>query len=163
MESPRRAPAKSRGPRSVPRRAHRRALIVDDETDFAELVAFWLRAAGWAVDIAGDGVQALALLADRRIDLIVADLQMPGMNGWELLRRLRNRWGSNLDPPNRPERIVVVSGRTENDVECFARHLGADAFLAKPVNRLTLFDTVTSLFTPSHQPHCSSAVDPRRL
>jgi len=159
MEPHRRAQAKSRGPRPVPQRARRRALIVDDERDFAELVALWFRSEGWAVQVAEDGVKALALLADWHIDLVVADLQMPGMNGWELLRHLRSRWGSDLALSRWPARIVVVSGRTEHEVDRFARHLGADAFLPKPIDRRTLFNTVDALFAPTPAPHDAPATD----
>jgi CheY-like chemotaxis protein len=151
MENHRCAPAKSRGPRPAPQRARRRALIVDDEPDFADLVALWFHSEGWAAEVAEDGVKALKLLADRHIDLVVADLQMPGMNGWELLRHLRGRWGSDLTLPHWPGRIVVVSGRVEHEVDRFARHLGADAFLPKPIDRLTLFNTVAGLFAPAPQ------------
>jgi CheY-like chemotaxis protein len=157
MENPRRPPAKSRGLRPAPQPARRRALIVDDEPDFVELVALWFRSEGWTTEVAGDGVKALELLADRNIDLLIADLQMPGMNGWELLRHLRGRWGSDLTLPHWPGRIVVVSGRVEHEVDCFARHLGADAFLPKPIDRLTLFNTVAALFAPTPEPQHTPA------
>jgi len=159
MESHRRAPAKSRGPRPGPQRARRCALIVDDEPDFADLVALWFRSEGWAAEVAEDGVKALKLLADRHIDLVVADLQMPGMNGWELLRHLRGRWGSDLSLPHWSGRIVVVSGRVEQEVGRFALHLGADAFLPKPVERRTLFSTVAALFAPTPEPQHTPAAD----
>ena len=152
MDNPPRAPGKSRGPRLAPQRARRRALVVDDEPDFAELVALWFRSEGWTAEVAEDGVKALALLAERHIDLIIADLQMPRMNGWELLRRLRGRWVSDLTLGQRRPRIVVVSGRTEHEVDRFARHLGADAFLSKPIDRRTLFHTVNGLFTSTPAP-----------
>jgi len=152
MENHRRAPVKSPGRRLEPQRARRRALVVDDEADFADLVALWFRSEGWAVEVAEDGVKALALLANRHVDLVIADLQMPGMNGWELLRHLRSRWSSDLGLSHWPARIVVVSGRTEHEVDRFARHLGADAFLPKPIDRLTLFNTVDALFAPTPAP-----------
>jgi CheY-like chemotaxis protein len=152
MEDERCAPAKSRGPRPAPQRARRRALIVDDEPDFAYVVALWFRSEGWAAEVAEDGVKALKLLADRHVDLIVADLQMPGMNGWELLRHLRGRWVSDPPLPHWPGRIVVVSGRVEDEVGRFAPRLGADAFLPKPIDRFTLFRTVAGLFAPPPEP-----------
>ena len=153
MENRRRAAARSAALRAAPRRARRQALIVDDESEFAELVAMWFRSAGWTAQVAEDGTAAMTLLADRRIDLVITDLQMSGMNGWELLRHLRSRWGGDIMRPHQPTHIVVVSGRTESDVARFACALGADAFLRKPVDRDTLFDTVTALFEPKQQPH----------
>lgn len=155
MDNPPRAPGKSRGPRLAPQRARRRVLVVDDEPDFAELVALWFRSEGWTAEVAEDGVKALALLAERHIDLIIADLQMPRMNGWELLRRLRGRWVSDLPLGQWRPRIVVVSGRTEHEVDHFTRHLGADAFLSKPIDRQTLFQTVNALFTSTPAPQDS--------
>jgi CheY-like chemotaxis protein len=162
MENRRRNPAKSRGPRLGPQRARRCALIVDDEPDFAELVALWFRSEGWAAEVAEDGVKALKLLADRHIDLVVADLQMPGMNGWELLRHLRGRWVSDPPLPHWLGPIVVVSGRVEHEVGRFARHLGADAFLPKPVDRRTLFRTVAALLAPAPKPQRSPVTDRTR-
>jgi CheY-like chemotaxis protein len=127
-----------------------------------ELVALWFRSEGWAAEVADDGAKALKMLADRPIDLVVADLQMPGMNGWELLRHLRGHWGSDLALSHWPGRIVVVSGRTEHEVDRFARHLGADAFLPKPIDRLTLFNTVTALFAPTPGPQRTPATDRRQ-
>jgi CheY-like chemotaxis protein len=153
MNNPPRAPGKSLGPRLAPQRARRWALVVDDEPDFAELIALWFRSEGWRAEIAEDGVRALALLAERHVDLIIVDLQMPRMNGWELLRRLRGRWVSDLTLGQWRPRVVVVSGRTEHEVDDFTRHLGADAFLSKPIDRRTLFNTVNELFKSTPAPH----------
>ena len=122
----------------------------------------WFRSEGWAAEVAEDGVKALKLLADRHVDLVVADLQMPGMNGWELLRHLRGRWVSDPPLPHWPGRIVVVSGRVEHEVGRFAQHLGADAFLPKPIDRPTLFSTVARLFAPAPEPQHTPATDRSR-
>ncbi len=151
MEKDRRAPARARAPRAAPQRARRQALIVDDEADFAQQVAGWFRSEGWAAEVADDGAQALALLAGRRMDLMIADLQMPGMNGWELLRHVRGRHSRSVEIRHPPTRIVVLSGCAEPDVCNFAQRLGADAFLSKPVARSTLFDTVAALFAPGQE------------
>ncbi|MFI5395226.1 MAG: response regulator [Candidatus Binatia bacterium] len=162
MEKSPRAPAKSRGPRAVPQGVRRRALIVDHEIDFAELVASWFRQEGWTAHVADDGVKALSVLSAKRVDLVVTDLQMPGMNGWELLRHLSGRWVSDLPSSRRPTRVVVISGRSEVEVSRFARCLGADAFLSKPIERSALVKTVTDLFDTAKAAHSGVAADRTR-
>ncbi|HEX7407101.1 MAG TPA: response regulator [Candidatus Binatia bacterium] len=160
MERPPRAPAKSLGPRAAPRGVGRRALIVDGDVDSAERVALWFRQEGWTAHVADDGVKALSLLSEKRIDLVVTDLQMPGMNGWELLRHLAGRWVPTLPASRRPARVVVVSGRSEAEVKRFAQRLGADAFLSKPIDRNTLVKTVARLFVTTNAA-CRSDADDR--
>jgi CheY-like chemotaxis protein len=110
--------------------------------------------------VADDGVKALSLLSEKRIDLVVTDLQMPGMNGWELLRHLAGRWVPTLPASRRPARVVVVSGRSEAEVKRFAQRLGADAFLSKPIDRNTLVKTVARLFVTTNAA-CRSDADDR--
>jgi two-component system response regulator MprA len=78
-----------------------RVLVVDDEEDVRDLVARVLEDAGYLVDVAGDGHDALARIDSARPDLIVMDLMMPHLDGWGLLRRLR----AHSDRPN----VVVLS------------------------------------------------------
>jgi CheY-like chemotaxis protein len=63
-------------------------LVVDDDADSCELVGLVLREAGYSIDLAKDGSEALAKAARRRPDVVLADVQMPGIDGLELARRL---------------------------------------------------------------------------
>ena len=83
-------------------------LIVDDETDVAGILADILTEAGYRTVTAGDGHQALAVLTDQPVDLIISDLRMPGMDGTSLFTRLSRQW------PALTERIVFVTGDTLN-------------------------------------------------
>jgi len=65
-----------------------RILVVDDEAHIVQVVALKLRNAGFEVETAGDGDEALAFLASRGVDLVVTDLQMPAMSGIELARAM---------------------------------------------------------------------------
>ena len=66
-------------------------LVVDDEPTIAEVVARYLERAGYRTRVAGDGVEAIAAAAEQRPDLVVLDLMLPGLDGLEVMRRLREQ------------------------------------------------------------------------
>ncbi|MFT5300229.1 MAG: DNA-binding NtrC family response regulator [Mariniblastus sp.] len=100
-------------------------LIVDDETDFRESACRYLRRTGFQVDEAEDGEEALNLTTNKRFDVIILDIHMPGMSGIEVLRNIMKR-----ESP--PKVIMLTGGGTiENAVESIK--LGAYDFLTKPV------------------------------
>jgi chemotaxis protein histidine kinase CheA len=104
-------------------RGRRRVLIVDDSPIVRDLLSELLSSVGLEVRTAGDGAAALEALADRPVDLIVCDVEMPVMDGFELLRRLRDR----------AERVPVVMVTTRGSVSdrALAASLGADALIVK--------------------------------
>jgi len=91
---------------SVPEIARRRALVIDDEQDLAELLAEMLAREGFAVEVAFDGNQALAELGRRSYDLVLSDVRMPDLDGLALLRRLQSDW------PALVERVIFITGDT---------------------------------------------------
>ena len=124
-----------------------KALIVDDDPKFLTFISRTLKRGGFSVQTASDGCEAADLLNRLDIDLLVLDLQMPGMNGWEVIRRVRDRGAA--APPITEEgkhkkrlKIVVVSGRNEDDTAAFVRRLGADAYVTQPVWGADLLATV---------------------
>ncbi|MDB4970266.1 MAG: two component, sigma54 specific, transcriptional regulator, Fis family [Myxococcales bacterium] len=111
-----------------------RILAVDDSADLRELYELALELAGYSVVLASDGQQALELARALRPDVIITDVSMPGMDGLELLTRLR----SDLAPPLPP--IVVCSGF--DMAESTAMRLGAFRFLRKPLETAELLAVV---------------------
>jgi DNA-binding response OmpR family regulator len=110
-------------------------LVVDDDSKYVALLNRTLKRGGFQVLTASDGCEVPDMLSTRPIDVLVMDLQMPGMNGWELLRNMReSRTATQLNVGNGPGRpkIVVVSARNEDETATFVRRLGADAYLTKP-------------------------------
>jgi len=106
-------------------------LIVDDDKKFLTFVARTLKRGGFYVMTAHDGCEVPDLLSKARIDVLLLDLQMPGMNGWEVMRRLRaNATAGDAAVP--VPKVVVLSGRNEDETAAFVRRLGADAYLTKP-------------------------------
>jgi two-component system sensor histidine kinase and response regulator WspE len=111
----------ARGP--VRQRSRRRVLVVDDSPIVRDLLTELLSSVGLEVRAAGDGAAALAALAENPVDLIVSDVEMPIMDGFELLRRLRER----------AERVPIVMVTTRGSVtdRSLAAALGADALIVK--------------------------------
>jgi DNA-binding response OmpR family regulator len=98
-------------------------LVVEDDADLLALVEMILLDAGRRVRTAREGTAALAEVAQETPGLILLDMRMPGMNGWDFARELRARHG-------RPCPIVVVTAA--EDARRRAEEIGADAWLSKP-------------------------------
>lgn len=104
-----------------------RILVVDDDDDACEAISRFLDQSGYAVEAALDPAHALARLDQVRPDLVVSDLQMPGMSGLELIRRIQAR------QPGTP--VILVTGAAETRDLCTgAKQYGAVECLTKPVN-----------------------------
>lgn len=103
-----------------------RILVVDDDHDACEAISGFLDQSGYAVEAAPDPAHALARLDQLRPDLVVSDLQMPGMSGLELIRRIHAR------QPATP--VILVTGAETRDLCTGAKQYGAVDCLTKPVN-----------------------------
>ncbi|HUF93017.1 MAG TPA: response regulator [Candidatus Limnocylindria bacterium] len=101
-------------------------LIADDTADNREMYAEYLAFLGYGVVTADNGVTALSLAQSRRPDLVIMDLSMPDMDGWEASRRLKADPGLAMIP------ILVVTGHALDGSERAALAAGGDAFLTKP-------------------------------
>lgn len=112
-------------------RRRARALVVDDEASIRFVVSRALKDRGWDVRVVDDGVAVLDYLQNERFDLVVLDLMMPGMNGFEVLRQVRMAADSGWATPA-TVRVVALSGQAGDDGLGFAQKIGADAVLSKP-------------------------------
>jgi len=101
-----------------------RMLLVEDEKKVADFVTRGLRAERFALDVAYDGTMGWELASKRHYDLIILDLMLPGINGTELLRRLRQNGGT------APVLVLTARDSTKDKVEIF--EAGADDYLTKP-------------------------------
>jgi DNA-binding response OmpR family regulator len=101
----------------------KKVLVVDDERAILTVLAIKLRVSGYDVVTAPSGEEALALVNSARPDLILLDVIMPGMDGFEVLQRVR---------VNSKLPVIVFSARPENGEK--ALDMGADDFLAKPLD-----------------------------
>lgn len=118
-------------------------LIADEDVNAQIIAETLLRLRGLRVLVAADGAEVCDYVRDEDVAVVVIDLSLPGMNGFELLRRLRGRFGP--APLGREPRILAVTNRGEPEVERFARRLGADAFLRKPLVPRQFIATVEQL------------------
>jgi EAL domain-containing protein (putative c-di-GMP-specific phosphodiesterase class I) len=121
-------------PTASPSKEKGRILVVDDEVSLQELFAQVLDEQGWQVDVARNGDEALRLLADQRYDVVLSDIDMPLMNGLQLLKAVRAR---DLDLP-----VVLVTGHPRVESAVQALEYGALRYLLKPVALDTLTEAV---------------------
>jgi two-component system alkaline phosphatase synthesis response regulator PhoP len=114
-------------------------LLVDDNQQNLELMQAWLEPLGCRLEAAHDGVEAMEVAGRCRPDLILLDVMMPRMSGFEVCRRLKDA------PATRDTVIIMVTAL--NEVGDFERAVesGCDDFLTKPVNKLELTTRVRSL------------------
>jgi PAS domain S-box-containing protein len=103
-----------------------RVLLVDDNSDLREYVARLLRSQGWTVDAVSDGLVALETARARVPDLVLTDVMMPGLDGFALLRALRD------DPRTANVPVVVLSARAGEESRVEGAESGADDYLVKP-------------------------------
>jgi chemosensory pili system protein ChpA (sensor histidine kinase/response regulator) len=101
-------------------------LVVDDSLSVRKVVQHMLARSGVKLTLAVDGADALAKLRESHHDIVFTDLEMPRMNGYELIREMR------YVPQFRGVPVVVISSRSAEKHRKQAADLGADAYLAKP-------------------------------
>ncbi len=124
--------------------AESRVLVVDDNLQNLELLVAYLDALPCEVSTATDGVEALEKVQEVRPDLILLDIMMPRMSGFEVCRKIKS------DPETRDIPIVMVTALNElGDIERGVES-GTDDFITKPVNRLELVTRVKSLLRVRH-------------
>ncbi|MBI3827443.1 MAG: Hpt domain-containing protein [Candidatus Rokubacteria bacterium] len=137
-----RPPAGAAEPVLVPGETPRRVLVVDDSPSVRKVVGGLLAHAGLEVLTAADGEEALQVLARGSVDVVVTDLEMPRLNGYELIADLAHR------PSTRDVPVVALTARVGERHVALARRLGVEHILAKPVDGAALVGLVRSLSRP---------------
>ena len=120
-----------------------RVLVIDDEPDMVSVLREWLEGDGHQVFSSTDGGEALRMFYRHRPDLCITDLTMPGMDGFQLISRIR-------DMSDCPVVIYTVLGTEDNLIR--GLELGADEYLVKPVSTSVLLARVRSLLRRSSRP-----------
>jgi DNA-binding response OmpR family regulator len=113
-------------------------LLVDDEKEFVETLSERIRMRDHKSDVALDGEEALKLMDDDLPDVVVLDLKMPGIDGMEVLRRIRKAY------PN--VQVIMLTGHGSDKDEKEARKLGAFEYLQKPVEIETLMKRIKKAY-----------------
>ena len=114
-----------------------KVLLVDDARDFVSALSERLKSRGLEVSIALRGEEALEILADARFDLVILDLNMPGMSGLDVLRQIRS------SHPSPAVILLTGQGSTRDGIE--GMRLGAFDYLTKPVDIETLMDKMNAV------------------
>ncbi len=111
-------------------------LVVDDNTDNVEILRAFLTSRGFAVESAPDGRTALARLEEVRPDLVLLDVMMPGMDGWEVCRIIKQH------PSLGDTRVMMVTAKGGFEDKFEGLRSGADDYLVKPVDFPDLLEKV---------------------
>jgi two-component system, OmpR family, phosphate regulon response regulator PhoB len=127
-----------------------RILVVDDEPDITALVAYHLAKAGYRVSTAASGSDALKAAREERPDVVVLDLQLPGVSGWDVLAELRR-----LDE-TREMGVILLTARREEADRIKGLSLGADDYLTKPFSPQELTLRVQALLRRLAAPSVSA-------
>jgi len=123
-----------------------KAIIIEDERDLAELVAFNLEKEGWKTAIALDGRSGLELVASELPDLVILDLMLPEMGGIEVCRALRRHERTSAIP------IIMVTAKGEEIDRVVGFEVGADDYLVKPFSTRELLLRIKAILRRSSQP-----------
>ncbi len=129
----------------------KRLLVVDDEPNLLRAVAACLRAGGYDVSTARSGREALVQLAEAVPDLVVSDVRMPGMDGYQLMRQLRGAPRTALVP------IVFLTAKDETADRIEGFRAGVDAYLTKPFEPDELIAVVNGILNRVERTHSQIA------
>jgi len=110
-------------------------LVVDDEPTIGEVVSAYLQRAGYETRVALDGPSALEAVAERAPDLIVLDLMLPGIDGLEVMRRVRDRTGA----------VILLTAKGDESDRVIGLRLGADDYVVKPFSPAELVARVDAV------------------
>ena len=114
-------------------------LVVDDSTSVRNTLSALLRDADYRVTTARDGLEAIQALKDQHFSLVMTDLEMPRLNGFELTEFIRQR-SSQPDVP-----VIMISGNEQATEQFYVQRIGADDFMKKPFSRYEVFSRIERL------------------
>jgi excisionase family DNA binding protein len=114
-------------------------LLVDDDERVRELVRVTLEVEGYEVHEAGSAEEGLHAISERKPDLILLDVMMPHVDGWEMLRQIQESYGAGAIP------VVMFSGKLDEGAETEAESRGARGFVGKPFDLRQLVDQTKSI------------------
>jgi len=116
----------------------KKVLVVDDEPDTLELVKLVLESGGFKVILANNGMEALAQIETTKPDIVLLDIMMPDMDGWDVFRKIKDR---NSDIP-----IAILTAKAQNIDKLLGLHvLKADDYITKPFGKNELIGKVKKL------------------
>jgi two-component system alkaline phosphatase synthesis response regulator PhoP len=130
----------------------RRALIVEDDPDIVELVAHYLRAEGWAIDSVANGKEALLRLQTDSYQLLILDVQLPGLDGLSVCTEVRKAESTRHLP------VVMLTARGDESDRVVGLELGADDYIVKPFSPKELVARVRALLRRTERPSAEDEI-----
>jgi len=124
--------------------AKRKILVVDDDPTMVKLINVNLKLNNYSVVEATSGEQALDVLNSDPLDLVVLDIMMPGVDGWEVLKRIRG------NPETQEMPVILVTAKTQDSDVIRGWELGADEYVIKPFNPLLLVEVIKMVLDRSY-------------
>lgn len=112
-------------------------LVVDDEQFIRQLLVRTIKREGYLVSEAGDGRKALDMLSEKHIDIVISDIKMPNMDGWQLLEEIKKEY---------PDvSVILITAYAGDHTPENAIEAGADYFITKPFKNVEIARTLTGL------------------
>jgi len=125
--------------------AKRKILVVDDDPTMVKLINVNLKLNNYSVVEATSGEQALEVVDSEGLDLVVLDIMMPGVDGWEVLKRIRS------NPETQEMPVILVTAKTQDSDVIRGWELGADEYVIKPFNPLLLVEVIKMVLDRSYE------------
>ena len=127
-------------------------LVAEDDRDISDLIAHYLKKAGWTTHVAAAGDQALAYIRNHPVDAVILDVMLPGMNGLEVCKALRGDRATAGVP------VIMLTARGEEADRIRGLELGADDYVAKPFSPNELVARVRAVSRRSQRSETSPAI-----
>ena len=121
------------------------ALVVDDDPDILETLSAMLEHHGFQVFVASDGETAIKMAYENNPSVIVLDVMLPGMNGFEVCRRLKDSATKGNEGYDVRTPIMILTAKTKGRDVQYAKSVGADAYVRKPFKPLALYEKIDKL------------------
>ncbi|MFP7571108.1 response regulator transcription factor [Marivita sp. S2033] len=117
----------------------KQVLLIEDEPNIIEAISFILSRDGWVVKTHSNGADAVNAVRDRKPDVVILDVMLPGKSGYDILRELR------ADPMTEALPVLMLTARGQTKDREIAERAGCDAFMSKPFSNADMLDTVRAL------------------
>ena len=132
----------------------RTVLVIEDDEALRRMAVTFLRAAGYTPREAPDGFVGLTMARDAQVDLVLLDLMMPGLDGWEVLRQLKSQATTAAIP------VIVLTASVGATLNDRALRMGAAHYLVKPLDARLLIGTVGRVLAGRTEPVSSGRAEP---
>ena len=126
----------------------KRILIIEDDRSAARLAQYTLQQAGYDVILAYDGFEGLSKVINQTPDLVILDIMLPGIDGYEVCHRLRERAETAVLP------VLMMSAKAREEDKEMGLRAGANDYLPKPVEPSVMLERVASLISDVHPVTC---------